>query len=443
MAKSNGKDRDLKVVWRKTASLAPYAKNARTHSDAQVAQIAASITEYGFTNPVLIDEKGGIIAGHGRVQAANVLKRATVPCIVLSGLTAAQRRAYVIADNKLALNAGWNEELLRAELGALKLAGFDLALTGFTDAELRPIFAEQGNTDPDEAPPVPTAPVSRTGDLWLLGEHRLLCGDSTKAEDVEALLAGAKPHLMVTDPPYGVEYDAAAARSPSKNSARGRVVNDDRADWREAWALFPGDVAYVWHAGLRAKDVVESLHAASFVLRAQLIWDKQRPVLSRGHYHFQHEPCWYAVRDGATASWSGDRQQSTVWGIPKPQKSETGHSTQKPVECMRRPIENNSKPGDAVYEPFSGSGTTIIAAEMTGRSCYAIEIAENYCDVAVERWQMFTGRKATLDGDGRSFDAVKSSRLGGREQLSKSGKGQSRAPGSARRKPCKPSSVAA
>jgi DNA modification methylase len=181
------------------------------------------------------------------------------------------------------------------------------------------------------------------------------------------------------------------------------VLNDDRADWRDAWALFPGDVAYVWHADLRAREVVESLEACEFQMRAQIVWAKDQLAMSRGHYHFQHEPCWYAVRKGATGHWSGDRKQSTLWEIPKPRKSETGHSTQKPVECMKRPIENNSKPGDYVYEPFSGSGTTIIAAEMAGRKCLAIELNPAYVDVAVMRWQTFTGKVATRESDGQPF----------------------------------------
>jgi DNA modification methylase len=220
---------------------------------------------------------------------------------------------------------------------------------------------------------------------------------------------------MVTDPPYGVEYDPATARATTVASARGKVLNDDRADWREAWALFPGDVAYVWHAGLRAREVVESLQASGFEMRAQIIWDKTRLVMSRGHYHFQHEPCWYAVRKSKTAHWAGDRKQGTVWAIPH-RKSETGHGTQKPVECMARPIRNNSSPGQAVYEPFSGSGTTLIACEMEGRVCHAIELNPAYVDVAVERWQAFTGKTATLEGDGRTFAEIKEARGGGSQK---------------------------
>jgi DNA modification methylase len=252
------------------------------------------------------------------------------------------------------------------------------------------------------------------------GGHRLLCGDSTVATDVERVLGGVAPHLMVTDPPYGVEYDPAwrderAQRSPTmgkrKDTATGAVSNDDKSDWREAYALFPGDVGYIWHAHLKSAQVAQSLIESGFVLRQAIIWNKGRIVVGRAHYHWQHEPCWYVVRCGKTGHWAGDRKQSTVWDIEMPRKSETGHSTQKPVECMRRPIENNSSPGQAVYEPFSGSGTTVIAAEMTGRSCHAIEISPAYVDVACKRWQDFTGAQATLDGDGRSFDDVATQRL--------------------------------
>jgi DNA modification methylase len=256
------------------------------------------------------------------------------------------------------------------------------------------------------------------GDVWLLGKHRIVCGDSTDADTVAKCLNGVVLHLMVTDPPYGVEYDAnwrnKATRtdgSADGGRATGVVLNDDRADWRETWALFPGDVAYVWHAGLFAATVAESLEVCNFQLRSQIVWAKQQFAIGRGDYHWQHEPCWYAVRKGSKGYYDGGRKQSTLWQIDKPQKSETGHSTQKPVECMKRPIENNSSPGQAVYEPFSGSGTTIIAGEMTGRSIHAIELNPAYVDVAVKRWQDFTGNQAVLEGDGRTFDEVAGERV--------------------------------
>ena len=393
--------------------LIPDARNARTHSDAQVAQIAASIREWGWTTPVLVDEAGGLIAGHGRVMAARKLGIAEVPVMVARGWSEAQKRAYVIADNKLALNAGWDEDLLRVELSDLRGMGADLSLIGFSDNELAALLADgtEGLTDPDDVPEIPAEPVSEVGDVWILGRHRLVCGDSTDAAVVAKTLNGARPHLMVTDPPYGVEYDPAWRNRAGLSATRrtGKVENDDRADWREAWALFPGEVAYVWHGALHAATVAESLEACGYGIRAQIVWAKDRLVLGRGHYHWQHEPCWYAVK--GAGHWSGDRKQTTLWSIAsKGQDAETAHGTQKPVECMRRPIENNSSPGQAVYEPFSGSGTTIIAAEMSGRACHAVELSPAYVDVAIKLWQDFTGQQAVLESDGRPFHEVEEAR---------------------------------
>ena len=405
-----------KVERRAIETLIPYARNARTHSDEQVAQIAASMREWGWTNPILIDEANGIIAGHGRVLAARQLGLTDAPCMVATGWSDAQRRAYVLADNKLALNAGWDAEMLSLEIKGIADLGFNMTLAGFGEDELAALSADktEGLTDPDDVPDAPERPVTVLGDVWLLGKHRIVCGDSTDADTVTKCLNGVAPHLMVTDPPYGVEYDPSwreKAGVAGGDYAKGKVLNDDNADWREAWALFPGDVAYVWHAGLFAGVVGESLIATKFKLRSQIIWDKGQLVLSRGDYHWQHEPCWYAVREGKTGHWASDRKQVTVWQIDKPRKSETGHGTQKPVECMKRPIENNSSPGQAVYEPFSGSGTTIIAGEITGRSIHAIELDPTYVDVAVKRWQEFTGKQATLEDDGRSFADVAAERV--------------------------------
>jgi DNA modification methylase len=310
--------------------------------------------------------------------------------------------------------------MLALEIGDLQELGFDIGLIGFTDTEIAALGENTiGLTDPDDTPEVPANPVTILGDLWLLGKHRLLCGDSTAPADVEKVLGPVRPHLMVTDPPYGVNYDPAWRADANKwkgsvvklgAKAMGRVTNDESADWIEAWKLFPGDVAYVWHGGLRSVEQATSLEGAGFAIRSQIIWNKGRLVISRGDYHWQHESCWYSVRKGKTGHWNGSRTESTVWDIPKPQSSETGHGTQKPVECMKRPIENNSSPGQAVYEPFSGSGTTIIAAEITGRSCHAIELLPQYVDVAVERWQAFTGETARLEAGNRTFAAVSAKR---------------------------------
>jgi ParB-like chromosome segregation protein Spo0J len=275
--------------------LKAYERNSRTHSDAQIAKVAASITRFGFTNPILATDSGTIVAGHGRVLAARALNIATVPVIVVTGWTDDEIRAYVIADNQLALEAGWDEEILRLELGDLRDKGFDLGLTGFDEAALAALLDARpdGAVDPDEVPKVPANPVATRGDLWALGRHRLLCGDATSAADTALLLNGAKPHLMVTDPPYGVDYDPNWRNEASRwsgstvklgASAIGKVSNDDRADWLEAWQLFPGNVAYVWHAGLRGGEVALSIRAAGFELRSQIIWNKTRLVIGRGNY---------------------------------------------------------------------------------------------------------------------------------------------------------------
>ena len=398
-----------KIILIDRAALKPYANNARTHSDEQINQIIASITEFGFTNPLLVDEEYSIIAGHGRLAAATKMGMGKLPCVVVSGLTEAQRKALVLADNKIALNSGWDTALLKIELGSLADAGFDLSLTGFGELELNDLLIDktEGLTDPDDAPDLLAEAVTVLGDVWLLGNHRLVCGDCTTVEAVDKALNGVKPHLMVTDPPYGVNYDASWRADAGINArvgpAHGKVLNDDRADWSEAWALFPGQVCYVWHAGLAAGTVADSLIKADLIPRSQIIWNKGSMVMGRSDYHWKHEPCWYAVKKGSKGYYGGDRKQTTVWDIAKPSKSETGHSTQKPVECMKRPIDNNSSPGQAVYEPFSGSGTTIIAAEMTGRMCHAIELSPVYVDVAVKRWQSFTGKTATLEATGQTF----------------------------------------
>jgi DNA modification methylase len=418
----------LAVRYVPISSVVPAARNARTHSPDQVRQIARAIA-VRWTNPILVDERTVVIAGHGRLEAAKLLGLAEVPTIALVGLTEPQKRALALADNQLALNAGWDDELLRLELAELGAEGFDISLIGFGDVELAGILADrtEGLTDPDDAPPLPAAPVSVLGDVWLLGRHRLCCGDCTDAAVVARALNGAKPPLMVTDQPWGVGY---AAASRARARAVGAVANDDRVDWRSAWVLFPGDVAYVWHPGTLVAAVARSLAEAGLELRAHIVWVKARSIIGRGNYHFQHEPAlyvardgvdehWhfveehelagYAVREGATAHYVGGRRQSTVWELEH-RASETGHSTQKPVECMRRPICNNSVAGEAVYDPFVGSGTTLIAGEMTGRVIHAIEIEPGYVDVGVLRWQAFTGRQATLESNGQTFEAVQAAR---------------------------------
>jgi DNA modification methylase len=396
--------------------LLPYVANARTHPDEQLAQIAGSIAEFGFNVPCLVDERGVLIAGHGRLIAAKRLGVSDVPVIRLAHLTDAQARAFRLADNRIALNAGWDETLLAAELGRLKEDGVDLELLGFGEDELDRLLdgldGEAGADGEDDVPEPPSEAVTRPGDLWRLGVHRLLCGDATVATDVERLLDGKRPHLMVTDPPYGVEYDPNWRNEAgvSATARTGKVSNDDRADWREAWSLFPGDAAYVWHSGVRSRTVVESMEACDFKIRAQIIWAKPRLVLGRGDYHWQHEPCFYAVRNDA--HWQGARDQTTLWtiGAGAEEDEATVHGTQKPVECMRRPMINNSTRGELIYEPFAGSGSTLIAAESIGRVCLAMELDPRYCDVIIERFQRHTGITATLAGSNRTFQALRAER---------------------------------
>ena len=391
--------------------LVEYDRNPRKNDDV-VERMAQAITEFGFRIPIVARSDGLVVDGHLRLKAARVLGLDTVPVVLADELSETQIKAFRLLANQSANWAEWDELLLSAELNDLLAEDYDLSLIGFDDAELEELLA--GEVDPetasregeDDVPEAPETPISRSGDLWVLGKHRLLCGDATVATDVERLLGDINPLLMVTDPPYGVDYDPGwrnkAGAAATKRT--GKVLNDDRADWREAWALFPGDVAYVWHGALHATTVADSLEASGFNIRSQIIWAKDRLVLSRGDYHWQHEPCLYAVKKTGKGHWAGDRKQTTLWQIAnKDQDTETVHGTQKPVECMRRPILNNSSPGQAVYEPFMGSGTTLIAAETTGRVCLGIELNPAYVDVAVQRWQQFTGQEAVLDGTGESF----------------------------------------
>lgn len=387
--------------------LKPYANNPVKHSKKQIELVAKSIEEFGWTVPIIVDQKNCVIAGHARLQAAEHLGMAKVPVVMISDLTRNQVRAYRIADNRLAQLAPWLDDVLELEFKALDDAGFDLDLTGFGIDDQTRLLGKLEFSDDDAGEP-PKHPKTRAGDLYRLGHHRLLCGDATNEKDVARLLNGSRPHLMVTDPLYGVEYDP-DWRSHAKRNVDGKLLsvgahaiggvqNDDSADWGAAWALFAGDVAYVWHASLKTDVVADSLRQAGMDIRNQIIWAKNNIVIGRGHYHWQHEPCWYAVRKGAKGHWSGSRKESTVWNIDKPMKSETGHSAQKPVECMARPMLNNSKKGDIVYDPFMGSGTSIVAAETTDRVCYGMEIDPGYCDVAVNRWEKLTGKKARKYG---------------------------------------------
>ena len=381
--------------------------------------IRESISANGFYGALVVQRSTGhILAGNHRYMAAQAEGFDTVPVIYVD-VGDDEARHILVVDNRSSDKAENDQALLVAILQGLQNGPQGLVGSGYSDDDLAQLLAADMNDGgalegEDDVPDAPDEPVSCPGDLWTLGNHRLICGDATIATDVERLLGTVKPLLMVTDPPYGVEYDPSwrnkAGAAATKRT--GKVLNDDRADWHEAWALFPGDVAYVWHGALHAATVAESLEESGFSVRSQIIWAKERLVLSRGDYHWQHEPCWYAVKKTGKGHWAGDRKQTTLWQISsRDQDAKTVHGTQKPVECMRRPILNNSSPGQAVYEPFMGSGTTLIAAESTGRVCLGSELSPAYVDVAVMRWQKITGKTAMLDGDGRSFDEIRKEKV--------------------------------
>jgi DNA modification methylase len=396
----------------KVTDLTPDNKNANKGTTRGNKAIAASLKELGAGRSILIDADGRVIAGNKTLAGAIAAGIQDVQVVQSDGssIIAVQRtdisldseagRKLAIADNRTAqLNLDWDADALAQLSEEFDLSGY------FTDSELRNIIPPEVDEDEDDVPDAPDEPITKPGDLIILGTHRLLCGDATSATDVDRLLDGNVPHLMVTDPPYGVDYDPTwrdgkGGFSTAPVLQRGVVANDDRDDWREAWALFPGDAAYVWCASMHNDVVIQSLEAADFIRRSHIIWIKQQGVFSRADYHWQHEPCWYVVKKGRTGHWAGDRKQTTVWEIqtlnPTGNRDEerVGHGTQKPVECMRRPILNNSKRGDGVYDPFLGSGTTLIACESEGRVCYGMEIDPAYCDVIVARWEKQTKKKA-------------------------------------------------
>jgi DNA modification methylase len=390
--------------------LIPYARNSRTHSDEQVSQIAASMKEWGITSAVLIDETGGIIAGHGRVMAAKKLGLQTMPVMVASGWTEAQKRAFLIADNKLAMNAGWDAEMLSLEIGELEDLGFDLSLTGFSDEELAAIEPEElkdGLKDEDDAPETQEEAITKTGDIWLLGNHRLICGDSTSIDAVGRLMETSKADCVWTDPPYGVAYvgktkDALTIENDNINeeqlldllrSSLGNVFafSKNGASWYVASP--PGPLFYSFGTVLKELEI----------WRHTLVWVKSAFVLGRADYHYQHETIFYGWKPGASHKWTGDRKQSSTLSFDRPSRNSV-HPTMKPVELVEYCISNNSNRGDLVLDPFCGSGSTIIACEKTNRVCRALELSPQYCDVIVKRWQDFTGKKATLESNGKTFD---------------------------------------
>lgn len=400
--------------------LVPYAQNSRTHSNEQIDQISASIKEFGFTNPILIDENGGIIAGHGRVMAAKSMGLKQVPCLRLAHLSENQKRAYVIADNKLALNAGWDDTVLKLELQALMDDGFDLSLTGFTLDEFNDIEAEaeqtEGLTDEDAVPEAPINPVAKLGDVWQLGGHRLMCGDSTNAEQVAVLMDGGFANMWVTDPPYNVEYKGKTSESLTiKNDS----MSDDnfREFLKNAYLaadanMKAGAVFYIWHADSEGYNFRGAAFDIGWQVRQCLIWKKQTMVMGRQDYHWKHEPCLYGWKEGAAHFWASDRTQTTILEFNRPSRNKE-HPTMKPVDLIEYQIKNNSKNGHVILDSFGGGGSTLIACEKTNRLARLMELDEKYVDVIINRWQDFTGKTATLIATGQTFEQVKAERLNG------------------------------
>jgi len=382
--------------------LIPYAKNSRTHSPEQVGQIAASIKEFGFRNPILVDGVG-IIAGHGRLMAAQKLGLDKVPTIDCSDMTESQKKAYIIADNKLAMNAGWDNEFLTLELKDLEDEGFDLTLTGFDDKELDALLnvieGTDGLTDENAVPDVPEEPKTKLGDIYILGNHRLMCGDSISIDSVEKLMNGQLADQLVTDPPYNIAYEGGSKK-------REQIKNDEMAD--EEFRQFlkdvyiaanavmkAGAVFYIWHADTEGYNFRGAARDMGWKVRQTLIWNKDNSAFGRSDYHWKHEPCLYGWKEGAAHLWAADRKQTTVIECKRPSKSDL-HPTMKPVELMEYQILNNTKGSDIVLDLFGGSGSTMIAAEKIGRKSCLMELDPKYCDVIVKRWEDFTGKKAVL-----------------------------------------------
>ncbi len=410
-----------KVERRSLSDLIPYARNSRTHSEDQIKQIAASMKEWGWTNPVLIDEENGIIAGHGRVMAAELLGYEDIPCMVAEGWTEAQKRAYVIADNKLALNAGWDNDLLAVEFSELGDLGFDLELTGFDLDEidaLKPVELNEGLTDEDDVPEAPDEPVTKEGDVWVLGRHRLMCGDSTSIDEVDKLMDGRKADMVFTDPPYGMSYGGGRARGDHaldkktggvKIKSHGMILNDDlQGDdliglVRDALATSiacakagaPLYACFTWRTYAEFEAALEGLGKE---VKACIVWNKQSIGLGNSHYRPQHEFIFYCG-----GQWHGDKSQSDVWSMSRGATGQYVHPTQKPVELVERALSNSSKAGDIVIDCFGGSGSTLIACEKIGRDARIMELDPKYCDIIIKRWQDFTGQDAVLESNGKTF----------------------------------------
>jgi len=393
----------VKIEQRAIESLIPYINNSRKHSDEQVAQIAASIKEFGWTNPILVDGSNGLIAGHGRLLAARKLGMPKVPVIELAHLSENQKKALIIADNKLALNSDWDNNLLMIELQELDSEDYDLSVLGFDqdelDALLNPIEPTTGLTDEDAVPDVPEEPKTKPGDVYILGNHRLMCGDSCSITDMEKLCNDRKVDMWLTDPPYNVAYEG---KTKDALTIQNDSMSDDgfRQFLRDAYVtadtvMKPGAVFYIWHADSEGYNFRGAAFDAGWKVRQCLIWKKSTMVMGRQDYHWKHEPCLYGWKEGAGHLWATDRKQTTILEFDKPSRNGE-HPTMKPVALFEYQMLNNTKGGDIVLDSFGGSGTTLLAAEKNGRVAYVMELDPKYCDVIVKRWEDFTGKKAQL-----------------------------------------------
>ncbi len=388
--------------------LVPYVNNARTHNAEQIMKLRSSLREFGFINPVIIDKEYNIIAGHGRVTAAKEEGIKEVPCVFVDYLTEAQKKAYILADNRMAMDAGWDEELLRVEIEALQAEAFDLSLTGFDDKELSDLFKDDADVQEDDFDvdvELEKPTFSKTGDVWTLGRHRLVCGDSTKADTFEVLMNGRKANLVVTDPPYNVNYEGTA----------GKIKNDNLVDEKFYQFLFDAfsniekvmadDASiYVFHADTEGLNFRKAFSDAGFYLSGCCIWKKPSLVLGRSPYQWQHEPCLYGWKKRGKHQWYSDRKQTTIWEFEKTKKN-TDHPTMKPIPLLAYPIQNSSMSNTLVLDPFGGSGSTLIACEQTDRDCYTIELDEKYCDVIVKRYIEQTGSadSVSVERDGKTL----------------------------------------
>lgn len=399
----------MKIEQISAAALVPYARNSRTHTREQITQIAASIKEFGFTNPVLIDNEGGIIAGHGRVLAAIELCMEEVPCIMLGYLTKQQKQAYVIADNKIALNAGWDQDMLSLEISDLQDNNFNIEVIGFSEDEISNILLkneESGLTDDDDVPVTNNKIITKPNDAWMLGDHKLMCGDSTNADALQKLCSGKEVDMWITDPPYNIAYEG-------KTKDALKIANDSMSDddflnfltnsyLAADSVLKSGGVFYIWHADSESLNFRLAAKKIGWVVRQCLIWKKSTITLGRQDYQWKHEPCLYGWKSGKSHFWASDRKQTTILEFDKPSKN-LDHPTMKPVELIEYQMLNNTKAGDTVLDSFGGSGTTLIAAQKNRRIARIMEIDPKYCDVIVRRWQNFTGQDATLEANGKTF----------------------------------------